>query len=1035
MHHNRSILHKRVERTLREKLAPATVSVIGALDVSAWRVPLEAGVIGEPIPYALVPLDEFTPIAVGDTWGAPWQTTWMLFTAQIPSSEQVALAPGDTLEARIDLGWQDHSPGFQCEGLVRDEDGRTVKALNPRNTWVPLPAPAEDETPFRFTVEAAANPLLLDVPPFQVTYQGHKTTATSKEAYALTRADLVVRHAEVDALFWDMTVLSELIAVQEDLDARGWQILLALSHAIDVLDLQDIPNTAAAARAVLAPLLAEPASPSAHHLSAVGHAHIDSGWLWPLRETRRKVNRTLANVVRLLDDGADMIFALPAAQHVAWLEEEDPELFERVKRHVARGRIVPVGSMWVEADGQLPGGEALARQFVEGERWFREKLDFTCKEMWLPDSFGYSAALPQIAREAGICRFLTQKISWNQVDKFPHHTFLWEGIDGTRIFTHFPPVDTYGSEITAEQLHHAQTNFQDKGCASASLLPYGYGDGGGGPTRDMGERITRFANLAGAPRIEHETPQQFFDRAIAEYPDPPVWVGELYLELHRGTLTSQIAIKQGNRRCESVIREAEHWAALAAHAGLVDYPHEELRKAWQDLLLTQFHDILPGTSIAWVNEEAAGLHRRVLGTCEEVITRSLRALTGADAVHVNPPDAPRPHEAHLANASAFPERGVAPFAADAQRTGTASAALTFDPETRTASNGRVTARFDESGALVSLRGKDGAELVPPGGRAGVFEVFQDFPNMWDAWDIDPFYKGTRQVLDLEPCGIEQGPDRIVVRAASHFRNSELRLAWILDSDAESIDLHVHADWHEHEHLCKLAFPVDIHTDHAQFETQFGHLRRPIHENTSWDACRFEVSAHRWLRLAHATAALSIANDATYGWDLTRHLHQDGTSGRRRGTWTLVRATLVKSARFPDPEQDQGSFEWNFRLHPGATTLDAVADGQHLNLRQRFLDGAQRSVAAPFTVDGAVVESVCVIPHTDNSLALRLYEARGGSSTVHLHTEADARVRLVDLLYRESEAEPELTDLGGGHHCVELSPFQIITIRIDRGDRE
>ena len=306
-----------------------------------------------------------------------------------------------------------------------------------------------------------------------------------------------------------------------------------------------------------------------------------------------------------------------------------PALFERVKAHVAAGRFVPVGGMWVESDTNMVGGEAMARQFLVGQRWFEEHLGTTCDEVWLPDSFGYTAALPQIVTQAGCRWFLTQKISWNTTNVFPHHTFWWEGIDGTRVFTHFPPVDTYTAELTGRELAHAARNFRDKGAATRSLVPFGHGDGGGGPTREMLGRASRTCvprRLPDASRSRRRA--AFFEAAEAEYADAPVWAGELYLEIHRGTYTSQAAMKQGNRRSEHLLREAELWSATAAVRGLLDYPAEELDEIWRIVLLHQFHDILPGSSIAWVHREARATYAEVAARLERIIETALDALAG-----------------------------------------------------------------------------------------------------------------------------------------------------------------------------------------------------------------------------------------------------------------------------------------------------------------------------------------------------------------------------------------------------------------------
>ena len=378
-------------------------------------------------------------------------------------------------------------------------------------------------------------------------------------------------------------MLEQLAAELGEEDARQVEILLALESALDALDLSDVAATATSARDALAAALARPAYDGAHRVSAVGHAHIDSAWLWPVRETVRKVTRTVANVVNLLDHDPSLVYAMSSAQQWEWVREHHPALFERVKEHVTRRAVRPVGGMWVESDTNMVGGEAMARQFLVGQRWFEEHLGVTCDEVWLPDSFGYTAALPQIVRQAGCRWFLTQKISWNTTNVFPHHTFWWEGIDGTRVFTHFPPVDTYNAELSGSELAHAARNFRDKGAASRSLVPFGHGDGGGGPTREMLARASRTASLAGSPTVAIETPAAFFEAAEEEYgAGAPVWAGELYLEIHRGTYTSQAAMKQGNRRSEHLLREAELWSATAAVRGLLDYPAEELERALAD---------------------------------------------------------------------------------------------------------------------------------------------------------------------------------------------------------------------------------------------------------------------------------------------------------------------------------------------------------------------------------------------------------------------------------------------------------------------
>jgi alpha-mannosidase len=395
------------------------------------------------------------------------------------------------------------------------------------------------------------------------------------------------------------------------------------------MDPHDVAGTAAAGRAALADVLSRPATASAHRITAVGHAHIDSAWLWPVRETIRKCARTFSNVLQLMDEDPHLTFACSSAQQYAWMKQYYPQLFERIRQRVADGRFLPVGGMWVESDTNLPSGESMARQLIAGKGFFLREFGIDPQEVWLPDSFGYSGSLPQIVAAAGSRYFLTQKLSWNETNTFPHSTFLWEGIDGTRILTHFPPVNTYNSDLSAAQLALAERNYAEKGAANSSLVPFGYGDGGGGPTREMLAAADITASLEGSPRVEIDSPQHFFERAEAEYPNPPVWSGELYLEFHRGTYTSQARTKRGNRRSESLLREAELWAATASIRTGFEYPYDRLAELWQTVLLQQFHDILPGSSIAWVYRVAEAEYARVEGELERIIADATTALAAS----------------------------------------------------------------------------------------------------------------------------------------------------------------------------------------------------------------------------------------------------------------------------------------------------------------------------------------------------------------------------------------------------------------------
>lgn len=810
-------------------------------------------------------------------------------------------------------------PGFQCEGLVYRPDGSPVKGLNPRNQWVRIAASAAGGEEVLLHMEAASNPVILDYHPFLPTELGDKETAGDRPQYRLERMDLAVFDETVWQLVIDLEVLGELMAELPVEGARRWDILRAIDRALDTIDLQDVNGTAAAAREHLAAVLSSPAEPSAHRISAVGHAHIDSAWLWPLRETVRKVARTTANMTALLEDEPEFVYTMSQAQQYAWIKEHRPEVYARVKKAVAEGRFVPAGGMWVESDTNMPGSEAMARQFVHGKRFFLEEFGVENEEAWLPDTFGFAGGLPQIIKAAGSKWLLTQKISWSQVNTFPHHTFLWEGIDGTRIFTHFPPIDTYNCSMKGKEIAHAVRNFKDKGRARHSIAPTGWGDGGGGTTREMIAKAARLRDLEGSARVRWERPAEFFAKAEAEYPHPPVWVGELYLELHRATLTSQARTKQGNRASENLLREAELWAATASVRSGVPYPYEELDRIWKTVLLHQFHDILPGSSIAWVHREAERTYAAVAEELTGIVGRAQRVLAGDPVADGEVVFNAAPHER-----AGVPAGGGRRVVAAADGSAGECTVEARPGGGFVLANGLLRVVVDERGLVVSVVDlADGRETVAPGAAANLLQIHPDFPNMWDAWDVDQFYRNTvTDLTDADEVAVAMETGRAVsVRVTRSFGSSRAVQTLTLAAGAKRLDLETEVDWHETEKFLKAAFPLDLHTDRYAAETQFGHLHRPTHTNTSWEAAKFEACNHRFVHFEEPGWGVALVTASTYGHDVTRAVRpEDG------GTTTTVRVSLLRAPRFPDPHTDQGVHRFRHALVPGASVGDAVREG-------------------------------------------------------------------------------------------------------------
>ena len=1005
MHDDTSLTIARARRVLAERIIPAIYPESLPLEVASHALP------GEPItPAAGLALD-YCPHTVGTEWGPAWGTTWFRIRGQVP-----AHWAGEHVELRIDLGFDTSMTGFQCEGLVYRADGHAVKSLNPRNQWVPVADAAVGGEDIELFIEAASNPVLLEHHPFLPTAQGDVRSSSPTPLYTTRTMDLVIRDLAVYELSLDLEVLLDLQAELPEAPRR-FRILQALDDALDVLDLQRIGDTAAAARAVLAGVLAQPAEASAHRLAAIGHAHIDSAWLWPIRETIRKVARTTSSMLELIESDPDFIYGMSSAQQYKWLKDQHPALYARIKKAVADGRFVPLGGMWVESDTVMPSGESLVRQFLYGQRFFQEEFGITCHGAWLPDSFGYSPALPQLMRRAGLEWFFTQKISWNQTNTFPHHSFDWEGIDGSRVPTHFPPMDTYNAQLSGHEVALAARQFRESRRASSSIAPVGWGDGGGGTTREMASKAQRLKNLEGSARVSWEHPDSFYARTAAELPNPAVWVGELYLELHRATLTSQHLTKAGNRRTEQLLVEAELWATTAATRTPFDYPYQELDALWEAVLLHQFHDILPGTSIAWVHREAVAEYARITAAAQALITAAQDALTDSGDVELvlNPAPITR---------NGIPPGGSCPVA-ELPAPGPAVTAVQ-DADGIRLSNELVSITVDSNGLITSaLDLASGRETIAPGRHANLLQLHQDFPNQWDAWDVDAFYRN--RVTDLveadsvEPSTDADGSARITVQRS--FAASHITQELVLAPGARMLEITQHTDWQETETFLKVAFALDIRAEHSIAETQFGYLKRPTHVNTSWEAAKFETSMHRFVLLEEPGFGAALLNDSSYGYDVTREAVDARVS-------TTVRISLLRAPRFPDPHTDQGLHTHRYGLLIGADIASATAAGIALNTPERRITGRYAfDSLVELDGEGLLLSAVKLAADRSGEVIVRLYESLGRRCSGMLRVNADLEsVSTVSLLEEPLEGE-EPVFMETGHVELSLGAFEVRTLRL------
>ncbi|MDO8388849.1 MAG: glycoside hydrolase family 38 C-terminal domain-containing protein [Actinomycetota bacterium] len=1024
MHDDSVLVERRIRRELGERVLPAMYRASVPMTVTAWDAP------GEPVPYAeamAAMASGARPFAVGDKWSRPWGTTWFRFTGQVPPEWL-----GTSIEAVIDLGFHPDSAGFQSEGLVwapgADGRGEPVQGIHPRRTAVPLNVTAAG--PLELVVEAAANPAFPMVGR-QMGHLGSLSTAGDQPIYTLRQASLAVRDDEVFHLLLDVEVLLGVMAALPATSKRRQRLLRELEAAFDVLDLHDVHSTAAAARKVLAPALAQPAVASAHQVVAVGHAHIDTAWLWPLRETVRKCARTFASATQMMDLYPEYRFVCSQAAQYDWIERLYPPLFERIRERVARGQWQPVGGMWVEADMNLPSGESLVRQMVHGQRYFESRFGVRCNEVWIPDVFGYPASLPQIFRAGGCERFVTQKLSWNKQNRFPHSTFQWQGLDGSQVLTHFPPVDTYNATIVGEELVHSEQNFKEHGWSDVSLMPFGHGNGGGGPTREMIERARRVADLDGAPRVRQGTTDEFFAQVEAEIAGgapAPVWSGELYFEMHRGTLTSQAATKVGNRRCEGLLREAELWWAAAGPV-----PAEvtaELETLWKDVLLQQFHDIIPGSSITWVYEDAEAAHTRVAARLQELIAQALARVTPPTPSLANAASTGERREV-VATATAPAGDGLVQLLHDGTH-----AFLAYVPALGTApivaqplddvvtvtehsfANGHLAVNWDLDGTITSIMDVRAARELLPVGKKLSLELAPDHPIEYDAWDVEEWTLSLgAEVGGVQSVAIiDDGPLVATLRVLREFGRSTVQQDITLRAGSPRLDISFDIDWFEDEKLLSLMVPLDVHARDAACDIQFGHVMRPTHASTSWDAAKFEVCAHRYVDVSEPGFGVAVLNDGRYG-----HGVQDGG----------IRVSLLRAAKFPSPVQDHGSHQVRLAILPHGPGLhDVLREAEALNAPLREVLPGEADVAAPPVVrldhPGVQVSAVKRADDGSGDLIVRLYEACGArtSCTVAMRTRI-SEAASCNLLEEPQHA----FEVGDGIVALTLRPFELVTLRL------
>ncbi|MBT5057724.1 MAG: alpha-mannosidase [Gemmatimonadetes bacterium] len=939
------------------------------------------------IPYEEAQQLNYEPVQLGQQLGPAWATFWVRGSVRVPA---------DWAGQRVDLLWKSHSEATLWL------DGRTVGGLNSGRNEVVLVKEAAGGETATFQVEVACNELFGQ--------QGQHYD--SIEPYVLDRVGIGRFDPVAWELYYDMLVLSELEREQDLSGDWKGRLLAELNRAANILDEEDA-STWSDALAILKDLYKVGNGGYVHALSAIGHAHIDTAWLWPIGETWRKCMRTFSTALLYMEDYPEYKFSCPQAAQYEAMQERNPELYRRMAEKVRTGQWVPVGGTWIEPDCNVPSGEALNRQFLYGQRFFQKEFGITCREFWNPDVFGYNGQLPQIMRQAGITRFLTQKLSWNAFNKPDHQTFMWQGIDGSEVVTHFPPANTYNAVATVEQLRHNVNVYKDSDRSGQSLLLYGIGDGGGGPTRDMLERIRRAEDLQGLPQTTNRNTEEFWDQLEAGFTDRPVRVGELYFELHRGTYTTQAATKKGNRKGEFLLHDIEFAATVANRLHGTAYPKDELDVLWKLLLTNQFHDILPGSSITLVYEDAERDYAQIQQEGGELRAAAIAALGEGVAKPLNTTGFDRAEvventSGELVYAQA-PAYGVGTIGAPPDQV-----VVTESGATITLANDRVAAVLAADGTLTSLVEKASGRQVmaEPGNQ---FLTYVDKPTAWDAWDIDPWALETVKTgAGAESCEIlTRSPLRGEV-AFTHKvgKKSSFKQVVRLDAGSGRLEFHTEVDWQEDDTMLKVAFPVQVRSMEATYEMQFGHTSRPTHYNTMHDLARYEVPGHKWVDLSEHGFGVSLLSESKYGYhtfDNTMHI------------------TLLRAPKKPDPIADRGQHTFSYAIYPHQGSWQeagVIAEGFSFNVPLQWT-GADATSWFRSDDAGLILDTVKRAEDSE-SLVLRLYEAYGGRGTarVKIGLPFEAAVSCNTL---EEEGAPLVVQ--GDEIIVPYRPHQVISILV------
>lgn len=863
------------------------------------------------------------------------------------------------------------------------------------------------------------------------------------------RARIAEMNSSVKDLFYDLSVPCQALKCFTPHDENYSIILKHLTAAVQLLDFTNddvfYKSVKTADKYINDEFYDKVCRNDGTVVDCIGHTHIDVAWLWTYAQTKEKAQRSFTTVLSLMKQYPEYKFMSSQPQLYKYLKQEAPEAYKKLKEAVAEGRWEPEGAMWVEADCNLPSGESFVRQLMHGKRFFKEEFGIESSILWLPDVFGYSAALPQILLKSGVNKFVTSKISWNQYNQVPYDTFMWRGIDGSEVFAYFMTAQEY--DVCKDPKTHTSYNgyinpsfvkgtperYQQKLFNMHTMITYGYGDGGGGPCADMLEQQRRLSRgLPGIPATRMSTAKDFLDKAEKSFNEScrllgetPRWVGELYLEMHRGTYTTAARNKKYNRKAEFLCQNTEAVSVFAHMTGKSEYPKKELYDLWERVLLNQFHDVIPGSSIREVYDDTEVIYGKLLGEAESIFNEKISALaenitTEEGLLVYNPLGFEADGIAELDGRKIYVDK--IPAFGWKNITKAENMAGEIKVSGRTAENDYFTVTLDDDGNISSIFDKRFCrEVVKKDGRVNQLILFEDCPYCYDAWEISEYYKykpyKLNNITSIESFEDEVSAGFIIKR---QYNKSVYEQTITIYRSIPRIDFNLKVDWHEEHIMLKTLFPFAVNTDKATYEIQFGNIERATHSNTSWDRAKFEVCGHKWADISDGGYGVSLINDCKYGYSA------DGSD---------LMLTLLRSSTHPGKGVDMGKHEINYALLPHSGSYrDAgtVHEAYKFNNPVKAIKtekniGSLPSCASMVScnADNVIIETIKEAEDSSD-IIIRMYEAHNCSCPVKVQFGFDVKeVFLCDLM--ENSLKPLQIENGGV--MLNVSGFEIITLKV------